>query len=56
MSELTYGLASKRFVVELRPGPWGKAVEATFELDLSDRPTMVTVRGQAREDASREAG
>jgi hypothetical protein len=48
VADLRYGPAFAAFLVELE-GPAMRAVFAEkFALDLGDRPTMVTVRGQAQ--------
>ncbi len=36
------------FLAELQNDPLRAAVEAKFDIDLTDRPTMVTLRGQSR--------
>ena len=36
------------FVAELQEPGFRAAIERAFEIDLTDRPTLVTVRGQAR--------
>ena len=48
MSELTCGPAFEELVEELHGEPLRKAVEEKFEIDLTGRPTMLTVRGHAR--------
>jgi SM-20-related protein len=47
-SELRPGRTFEQLLEELRGPTLRKAVEAKFSLDLSGRPTMVTVRGHSR--------
>jgi hypothetical protein len=47
-SELSFGPGFARLLEELRGPELRAAVEEKFEIDLEGRPTMVTVRGQAR--------
>ena len=46
VSEVDYGAAFRDFLAELDGPEFRHAIEAKFGLDLSDKPTMVTVRGQ----------
>lgn len=48
VSELTFGEAFGQLVQELEGSALRSAVEEKFVLDLSGRPTLVTVRGQSR--------
>jgi hypothetical protein len=48
VSELSFGDAFARLLEELQGSALRSAVEEKFALDLSRRPTLVTVRGQAR--------
>jgi hypothetical protein len=47
-SELSFGPAFARLLAELRGPELREAVAEKFGIDLEERPTMVTVRGQAR--------
>jgi len=47
-SELSFGPDFQSLLDELHSDPLRRAVEKKFEIDLAGRPTMVTVRGQAR--------
>lgn len=46
VSELEFGAPFRDFLAELEGPALRHAIEAKFGLDLSDKPTMVTVRGQ----------
>jgi hypothetical protein len=46
VSEVTYDAAFRDFLAELEGPEFRHAIEAKFGLDLSEKPTMVTVRGQ----------
>ena len=48
LSTLRYGPAFRRFVEELQSPEITACVSAKLGMDLSNRPTMVTVRGQSR--------
>jgi len=48
LERLRYGEAFARLVAELESPAFREAVERKFELDLSGRPFMITVRGQCR--------
>jgi SM-20-related protein len=48
VSELCFGEAFACLLQELQGPAFRSAVEEKFSLDLSSRPTLVTVRGQAR--------
>ena len=48
LSELSSGPAFDRLVDQLHGDALSKAVESKFEIDLTGRPTMLTVRGHAR--------
>lgn len=48
MSELSFGEAFARLLQELQGPDFRRAVEEKFSLDLTGRPTLVTVRGRAR--------
>ena len=45
---LQYGAAFARFMDAIRGPEFTHAVEEKFTIDLSQRPTMITVRGQSR--------
>jgi SM-20-related protein len=47
-SEVTYGQRFRDLLAELEGPEMRAAFAAKFDIDLSNRPTMVTVRGQAR--------
>lgn len=49
LSELTYGPRFKELVDDLNGEEFRVAVERKFSLDLSNRPTMMTVRGRCAE-------
>jgi len=46
LSQLTYGPAFKAFTEELEGEEFRKAFEEKFKLDLSGRPSTITVRGR----------
>jgi SM-20-related protein len=46
VSQLTYGARFAQFLDELNGDAFRKAFEEKFDLDLSGRPTTITVRGQ----------
>jgi len=46
-SEVTYGEGFAALLAELEGPAFRRAIEAKFGVDLTGRPTMVTVRGQA---------
>lgn len=48
LSELERGPAFEALIAELQSEALREAVESKLEIDLGGRPTMVTVRGQAR--------
>ena len=48
VGDLRFGGAFAGFIAELEGPAMRAAISAKFALDLSGRPTMVTVRGQAR--------
>lgn len=48
LGELRYGPAFRGFVAELEGEEMRAAFAAKFGIDLAGRPTMITVRGQAR--------
>ncbi len=48
LERLRYGEAFARLVAELQAPAFREAVERKFDLDLSGRPFMITVRGQCR--------
>lgn len=48
LSELSSGPAFGKLVDELHGDAFRKAVESKLEIDLTGRPTMLTVRGHAR--------
>ena len=47
---LSYGPAFARFMDSIRGDEFTRAVEEKFTIDLSSRPTMITVRGQSGPD------
>jgi SM-20-related protein len=49
LSELTYGPKFGELVDDLNGWEFRTAVEQKFSVDLSNRPTMITVRGQCSE-------
>jgi SM-20-related protein len=49
LSELTYGPRFGELVDDLNGAAFRTAVEQKFSVDLSNRPTMITVRGQCSE-------
>ena len=53
LTELSFGDAFSRLLDELRAPELRRAVEDKFALDLSGRPTLITVRGQARKKDGR---
>lgn len=48
LPELTYGPAFRRFMEEIQGPEMTAAFSEKFGIDLTGRPTMVTVRGRAR--------
>jgi SM-20-related protein len=48
VGELSFGPAFARFLAEIEGEPMRRAFAAKFGIDLAGRPTIVTVRGQAR--------
>jgi hypothetical protein len=52
-SELSFGSGFASLLEELRGEELRAAVEEKFEIDLEGRPTMITVRGQARDKDGR---
>lgn len=53
VSELTCGPALQELLSELQGPLLRSAVEEKFEIDLTDRPTMLTLRGRARDKDGR---
>jgi hypothetical protein len=53
VSELQYGPGFAALLDELRGPELARAMEAKFEIDLSGRPTMITVRGRCRKSDGR---
>jgi SM-20-related protein len=49
IADLTYGPAFRDFIAELEGPAMRQAFAEKFAIDLANRPTMVTVRGHARE-------
>ncbi len=49
LSEVTYGQAFAALIKELRGAEMREAFEEKFGIDLTDRPTMITVRGRCWE-------
>jgi hypothetical protein len=50
---LKYGASFAQFLAELEGEPFRKAVEKAFNLDLTGRPTMITVRGHTDKNDGR---
>ncbi len=48
LAALRYGPAFAGFIAELEGAAMRKAIAEKFAIDLSNRPSMITVRGQAR--------
>jgi SM-20-related protein len=48
LADLRYGAAFAAFIAELEGPALRAAFAEKFAIDLADRPTMITVRGQAR--------
>jgi SM-20-related protein len=48
LADLRYGPAFAAFIAELEAPELRAAMAEKFAIDLADRPTMITVRGQAR--------
>jgi SM-20-related protein len=46
LREVTYGSAFAKLIEEMRSEEFRKAFEAKFDVDLTDRPDMITVRGR----------
>lgn len=53
LTELSFGEAFSELLGELRAPELRRAVEEKFALDLAGRPTLITVRGQARKKDGR---
>src|SRR2546430_14423729 len=49
LREVTYGPAFARLIDEMRSEEFRKAFEQKFNIDLSNRPDMITVRGRCSE-------
>src|SRR5436189_6022387 len=49
LREVTYGPAFARLIEEMRSEEFRKAFEQKFNIDLSNRPDMITVRGRCSE-------
>jgi hypothetical protein len=49
LREVTYGSAFSKLIDEMRSDEFRKAFEEKFNLDLTDRPDMITVRGRCSE-------
>ena len=49
LREVTYGPAFGKLIEEMRSEEFRKAFEAKFNLDLTNRPDMITVRGYCSE-------
>lgn len=45
LDTLTYGATFAELLAELEAEPFRKAIEKSFDVDLTGRPTMITVRG-----------
>jgi hypothetical protein len=51
LSELTYGPQFERLILDIKSRDLEEILEKKFDVDLSDKPLMITVRGQcARRD------
>ena len=48
VGDLHFGSGFREFLAELEGPGFREAIERKFDVDLTGRPTMVTVRGQAR--------
>lgn len=48
VGDLSFGAGFRSFLGELEGPEFRAAIERKFDIDLAGRPTMVTVRGQAR--------
>jgi SM-20-related protein len=49
LREVTYGRAFAKLIEEMRSEEFRKAFEEKFEVDLTNRPDMITVRGRCSE-------
>jgi SM-20-related protein len=49
LREVTYGPAFAKLIEEMRSDEFRKAFEEKFDIDLTNRPDMVTVRGRCSE-------
>src|SRR6266540_4555750 len=49
LREVTYGAAFAKLIEEMRSEEFRKAFEEKFDVDLTDRPDMITVRGRCSE-------
>src|SRR5437667_10325221 len=49
LREVTYGPAFAKLIEEMRSEEFRKAFEAKFDVDLTNRPDMITVRGRCCE-------
>src|SRR5437016_13908032 len=49
LREVTYGPAFAKLIEEMRSEEFRKAFEAKFDVDLTNRPDMITVRGRCSE-------
>jgi SM-20-related protein len=49
LQEVTYGAAFAKLVEEMRSDEFRKAFEEKFNVDLANRPDMITVRGRCSE-------
>lgn len=48
LSELTFGTQFQTVINQLQDAPFRALIEEKFGVDLTDRPTMVTVRGRSQ--------
>jgi len=48
VGELVFGAHFREFLAELEGPSFRAAIESAFDIDLTNRPTMITVRGYAR--------
>lgn len=49
LGEVSYGPAFTRLIEQMRSGDFRKAFEEKFNIDLTNRPDMITVRGRCSE-------
>src|SRR5437762_11597011 len=49
LREVTYGTAFAKLIEEMRGDEFRKAFEGKFNIDLANKPDMITVRGRCNE-------